>query len=338
MLDDAKTREKINYIKLKFGGVTCPGCIKAIEDQVNNIQDTAISKISGNSGDTIISTALPINQIVKGINQFQGCCKNCDIRLVSAKPLEKENIDYYTDIDNEYELMQKQYKVALQRAIDGIEVACSEHCVCKNTDIDRFKEASEAPSFASVYNLSDYILDFLDDGVAIIDFGSGTGHDVFKVAKLVPNSTIIGIDVTSEMVHFANLRAKELNFKNVFFIEGYDLRELEDESQDLVYLNNVFNLLPSKIDFLKDASRVLRSGGQLLIADEFTKTILPSELRNDSAFRCGGISGAELIEYIVSICEEKGFRINKFIAINEYNIEYCSIVYPLETGILMLKK
>lgn len=338
MLEDTKAQKNMKYLELIFEGVTCPGCVKAIEDQVKNIQETSISKISEISGYTIISTTLPINQIVKGLNQFQGCCENCEISLVSTEKVEKEKINYYINIDNEYELMQKQYKVALQRAIDGIEVACSEHCVCKTTDVDRIKEDSEAPSFASVYNLADFIKDNLKDGVPIVDFGSGTGHDVFKIAKLVPKSTITGIDITSEMVNFANIRAKELKLKNVTFIEGFDLRELKDASQELIYLNNVFNLLPSKIDFLKDVNRVLRSGGQLIIADEFTKIQLPSELRDDSAFRCGGLSGAELKEYIVSICEEEGFQVNQFIVINEYNIEYSSNKYPMETGILILKK
>lgn len=332
------TETKLQKYLLKFDGVTCPGCVTAIQKEASQLNKTKFIAISESCGDALIISSMSTDKIKFELHEFEGCCSDCQIIINEVEETDIDTLDSILNNQNNFGLIKKQYQVALQRAIDGIEVACSDSCVCKTTDVDRFKEASEAPSFASVYDLSSHIQEYLKDGMSIIDFGSGTGHDAFKIASIVTNSVIIGIDITPEMVDFANTNAKKMKLDNVSFIEGSDLNDIQQGSQDLIYSNNVFNMLPNKINFLKEIKRVLKPGGILIIADEFAKDHLPHDLISDPAFQCGGISGAENKDNIVKKCEDEGLFKQKYKIINDYNIDYKLNTYQLETAVLVLKK
>lgn len=323
---------------LKFDGVTCPGCVTAIQKETSQLNNTKFLEISESNGDTLINSSLSTEKIKFGLKEFDGCCSDCQITISEVEVTNIDTLHSLSDDHDNFELLKKQYQVALQRALDGIEVACSDSCVCKTTNVDRLKDASEAPSFASVYDLSNHVQEYLKDGMSIIDFGSGTGHDAFKIASIVNNSVIIGIDITPEMVDFANLKAKKMKLDNVSFIEGSDLNDIQQDSHDLIFVNNVFNMLPSKTNFLKETKRVLKPGGILIIADEFAKNNLPQEIITDPAFQCGGISGAELIGNVLKMCEDEGLFKQKYKIINEYSIDYKLDTYQLETAVLVLKK
>lgn len=326
----------MNYISLTFDGVSCPGCINAIEHQISKYDEIEITNISQNSGDTIIVTKLSRVSILEKLKAFEGCCDACNIELSTTEIMDSNEI-ISEENNNNYELIKKQYRIALERAIDGIEVSCSENCVCKTTNFDRLEESS-IPSFASVYDLSSYIMSYVKDEMNLVDFGSGTGHDAFQIARIYKNVNITGIDLTPEMVNFANEKSKDQLLTNVIFIEGSDLAIIPHKSQDLIYTNNVFNLLPNKNKFIRDSYQTLKAGGYLIIADEFSKVALPSEIDSDPAFRCGGISGAQSKDFIANICTNEGFKQKDFQIINQYEIEYNKVKFPLETGILVLQK
>ena len=326
----------MNYISLTFDGVSCLGCVKAIERKISKYDHVEITNISQNSGDTVIFTKLSQATIINDLKSFDGCCDSCNIELSTTEIVEP-NDTVPKENNNNHQLIKKQYEIALQRAINGIEVSCSEQCVCKTTDFDRMVESS-TPSFASVYNLSDYILSYIKAGMNIVDFGSGTGHDAFQIANISKNVNITGIDLTPSMVCFANAQTKEQLLTNVKFIEGSDLTIIPKKSQDLIYTNNVFNLLPNKNEFIRECYQTLKTGGYLIIADEFSKKSLPPDIDNDPKFQCGGISGAKSKDFINNICTTEGFIQKVFQVINQYEIEYHNIKYPLETGILILQK
>ncbi|MHA2100394.1 MAG: methyltransferase domain-containing protein [Candidatus Kariarchaeaceae archaeon] len=324
---------------LKFDGVSCLGCVKSIEQEISNYPKVEIVDISQNNGDALILTKLKEEKLLNDLKSFAGCCDSCIISLVNIEVLDTKNVTSKNMSDEEtFQLMKKQYQTALQRAIDGIEVACSEYCVCKTTNVDRFENPYGVPSFASVYNLSDHINSYLQDGMKIIDYGSGTGHDGLSIASIIKTSEIWGIDVTPEMVNYATEKANDLDLNNIKFIEGSNLDRFADESQDMVYTNNVFNLLPSKTDFIHEAFRVLKREGLLIIADEYSKSSLPVEINNDPKFQCGGISGAKSKEHILRLCIDEGFTESEFKTIKQYDIDYDMRNYPLETGILVVKK
>ncbi|MCH8905725.1 MAG: hypothetical protein IH840_01445, partial [Candidatus Heimdallarchaeota archaeon] len=170
----------MQLIKLEFDGVTCPGCINAIRDKLSKTEKIDLIDISIIDGTSVISTVVGVNTIGNKFQQFKGCCQNCQLTLKSHEVVETSIIQPSNGDD--LQLIKKQYKIALERVIEGIEVACSKYCVCKITEVDRFNEFSIAPSFASVYNLNEYIVPYLTAGGSIVDFGSGTGHDALNLA------------------------------------------------------------------------------------------------------------------------------------------------------------
>ena len=99
---------------------------------------------------------------------------------------------------------------------------------------------------------------------------------------------VVGLDLSPEMVARAYENLKQTDLTNVAFQEfsGEDL-PFPDGSFDVVISNGVFNLIPAKGRMLKEACRVLKPNGRLLIADQILSGALtkgPQE-RIDSWFR-----------------------------------------------------
>ncbi|OLS24241.1 MAG: putative methyltransferase YcgJ [Candidatus Heimdallarchaeota archaeon LC_3] len=322
---------------IEFDDVTCIGCITAVEEKLSNLKESSLKKTDKSTGNSILESMLMKNQISKSLESFEGCCSSCQITIKTIKPITGKDDEIILSADDPNVLTKKQYKQALERIIAKEEVACSDYCVCKTTDIDRFEEFSEAPSFSSIFNLVEYLEKFgyLHFGMSVIDFGSGTGHDAFQIAPLIAPSQITGIDITPEMVDFAKKTAQKLNLPNAVFHQASNLMLVKPESQDLILVNNVFNLLSNKRDFLQQVRTCLKADGVLVMADEFTIDILPESLRNDPAFQCGGIADAQSLDFIITLCQENGFKVLREETIRTYEIKYNKKNYQLNSGILI---
>ena len=131
------------------------------------------------------------------------------------------------------------------------------------------------------------------DGDVVLDLGSGAGIDVLLAAQLVGESgRAIGIDMTPEMIEKARQNAAEAGAKNVEFRLGeIELMPVEDESVDWVISNCVINLAPDKDIVFREAHRVLKPGGKLLVSD-IVANHLPKWLRSTISNWANCISGA----------------------------------------------
>ena len=125
---------------------------------------------------------------------------------------------------------------------------------------------------------------------------------------------------------------------NAVFHQGDNLQMLPPASQDLLLVNNVFNILSNREKFLLQAYGILKPDGLLIIADEFTIYGLPDVLRNDPAFQCGGIAGAERSDHLIQRMIDKGFKLFNRKLIRSYNIPFKQENYPLKSEILDYKK
>jgi arsenite methyltransferase len=122
-------------------------------------------------------------------------------------------------------------------------------------------------SFAGVAN--PWELGRLSAGERVLDLGCGAGTDSLVAAQMVgPDGSVIGIDMTPEMLARAHRAAAEMGAANVEFVEGeIELLPFADESVDVVISNGVIDLLPDKDTVFAEIYRVLRPGGRIQFAD-----------------------------------------------------------------------
>lgn len=150
----------------------------------------------------------------------------------------------------------------------------------------------------------------LKEGEIVLDLGSGAGFDAFLAAQKVgENGRVIGVDMTPEMIKKARENAKKGNYKNVEFRLG-EIEKLpaDDNTIDVVISNCVINLSPDKKNVFKEAFRVLKPGGRLMISDIVLLKELPDFIKDSVEAYTGCISGAILkVEYI-KIIKETGFQ------------------------------
>jgi len=161
----------------------------------------------------------------------------------------------------------------------------------------------------------------LKKGEIVLDLGSGAGIDVFLAANKVSESGhVIGVDMTKEMIQRAEKIAKENRIKNVEFRLGeIESLPVEDNTIDVIISNCVINLSPDKLQTFKEAYRVLKPGGRLMVSDLVTEGILPDDIKKsfDAWSEC--IAGAlEKSEYLDTI-KKAGFHSVEIVSQDYYN-------------------
>ena len=150
----------------------------------------------------------------------------------------------------------------------------------------------------------------LKPGQVVVDLGSGAGLDCFLASKAVgPEGQIIGVDFTPAMLEQARQNQEKLGIDNVSFRQGdIEALPLEDESVDVVISNCVINLAPDKDAVFREAFRVLRRGGRLMVSDILLERAATSEEMEDLALYAGCISGSLPVEEYLGKLRAAGFE------------------------------
>lgn len=160
----------------------------------------------------------------------------------------------------------------------------------------------------------------LKSGEIVLDLGSGAGIDVFLAANKVGESGhVIGVDMTEEMIRRAEKTAKENGYKNVEFRLGeIENLPVKDNTVDVIISNCVINLSPDKLQTFKEAFRVLKPGGRLMVSDLVTEGILPDDIKRSFDAWGACIAGAlEKHEYLDTI-KKAGFHQVEIVSQNRY--------------------
>lgn len=150
----------------------------------------------------------------------------------------------------------------------------------------------------------------LREGETVLDLGSGPGLDCFLAAdKVGKTGWVIGVDMTPEMVEKARANALKSNSTNVEFRLGEIERlPVEDSSVDVIISNCVINLSPDKARVFREAFRVLRPGGRLMVSDIVLAGELPQWVKESVTAYSACISGAEKKNQYLEQMEKAGFE------------------------------
>jgi SAM-dependent methyltransferase len=123
-------------------------------------------------------------------------------------------------------------------------------------------------------------------GLRVLDLGCGDGTTALPEAK--SGADVLGVDIASNLVEAGNKRAQSAGLDNLRFQEGdaSDLRELEDDSFDLVV--SIFGAMfaPRPFDVAKEMVRVTRPGGRIVMGNWIPNdpTLVAQILRISSAY------------------------------------------------------
>jgi len=150
----------------------------------------------------------------------------------------------------------------------------------------------------------------LQPGEVVVDLGSGAGFDALLAAeKLGNDGRFIGVDMTPEMLARARTNAVNAGYaRTVEFREGLlEALPVASGSADVIISNCVINLSPDKLTAFREAFRVLKPGGRLVISDILLTEPLPAEVAQSVSALIGCVAGAETEEVYVGHIRDAGF-------------------------------
>ena len=150
----------------------------------------------------------------------------------------------------------------------------------------------------------------LKKGEAVLDLGSGAGIDCFLAARKVgPDGRVIGVDMTPEMIDRARENARKNGYRDVEFRLG-EIENLPvgDDSMNVIISNCVINLSTDKPRVFREAFRVLRPGGRMMVSDLVLKRPLPRAIRESVEVYVACVAGAMVKEDYLAAIRDAGFK------------------------------
>jgi SAM-dependent methyltransferase len=147
-------------------------------------------------------------------------------------------------------------------------------------DFTRIAESMRESGEALVVTLG------ITEGLDVLDLGCGDGTTALPAARLGAN--VLGVDIARNLVEAGNARAQSLGLTNCRFQEGdaSDLRDLDDDSFDLVISFFGAMFAPRPFDVAKEVVRVTRPGGRIVMGNWIPNdpTLVAQILRISAAY------------------------------------------------------
>lgn len=133
----------------------------------------------------------------------------------------------------------------------------------------------------------------LKPGECVVDLGSGGGVDALIASAFVgEEGHVYGIDMTPEMIELAQANAAKAQAANISFLQGrIEDIPLPDSSVDVVISNCVINFSDDKPQVLREACRILKPGGRLVISDIVAFKPVPKQIESQMRRITGCLNG-----------------------------------------------
>ena len=207
------------------------------------------------------------------------------------------------------EIVKGRYAEVARSAGD----CCGDSCCETQTNLYTLQEVEGLPTEAVMASAgcgNPTAIGALNVGETVVDFGSGGGIDCFLAARAVgPEGSVIGVDMTPDMVSLARENAIKLGATNVeFHLSEMESTPIDAESVDVIISNCVINLSPDKDAVFREAFRILKPGGRVYISDLLLVDELPEEAKADMSNWVSCIGGAEPVDVYLGRMRTAGFE------------------------------
>jgi ubiquinone/menaquinone biosynthesis C-methylase UbiE len=134
-----------------------------------------------------------------------------------------------------------------------------------------FYQNDDDDFFQSQKNLTNHCLSRISPltGKIVLDVGCGNGIQGLHISQDHKPGKYIGIDISPQNIKIAQDIQKEIGSENMVFKidNAQEIASISDNSIDVVInIESAFHY-PDKMKFLKEVNRVLKPGGEFMIAD-----------------------------------------------------------------------
>ena len=144
------------------------------------------------------------------------------------------------------------------------------HLVEEFDELAEFYEVLVRPFSTPIFDEAVTVLRrYLAPGSRVLDAGCGPGRELRRVAALVPQGEVVGIDLAAGMVEIAHAAALERAVRNCAFFQA-DVGSLPDQFDggfDLVYSSLAHHHYPDPAAAAASVLRCLRPGGLYCVID-----------------------------------------------------------------------
>src|SRR3981189_3160965 len=114
--------------------------------------------------------------------------------------------------------------------------------------------------------ISKYLEQHLKDAKRILSVGCGPGVFLPELAAMRPDAEFVGVDLSAERIHDAELRLRGVSNARVQIGDAQAL-PFESGSFDFVFCRFLMEYLPDKQRAVEEMVRICRGGGKILLQD-----------------------------------------------------------------------
>ena len=137
-----------------------------------------------------------------------------------------------------------------------------------------FEESFQADAFYNKQTRDENHLELImnclrvEDGMKILDLGTGTGYLAFPFAEKYKQTEIVGLDIVEKALEENRKRAEEEGLNNLHFVNYAGTAfPFEDHSFDMVITRYALHHFPAIKDTFREINRVLKKNGLFFLSD-----------------------------------------------------------------------